>query len=785
QPRWYSHEQIEKVRRGDVSEYQSNGVWLELAEHFDEALQIEFGFGQQPTFPDRQRATGKFEQHIEDGRLPIISTRYRHGPLVWNQTVFCRLLEAEQVISGREVLLTEVCWSVRNDSDRPQQAKLWAQLGGPHCALGYKVRLAERSSRPLRPLRFEPPYVLDDRGLARLAAMVEDGGQVRLEAHLPGELCSRELSAAGLETDLLSFQIELPAGGSARCRLVIPFFAEYRPILAEALETDFDAAYGSVREYWGRQLAIAGRIRTPERLVDDVFDATLPQALIATGRRARHGHWILKTSPNNYEGLWSGHAAVAAWSLDARGHHQMARRVYETFLRNQGPAPAEMLAVGSHRAGGEGFSDHPGFLGNIEKFMAVLWMFYHGWVMWGIGQHYRFTGDEAWLRRHADRLVLACDWIIQQRQRTMRTDAAGRPVRHWGLLPAGNAFDWGSGNFFWSDAHNWRGFREICEVLAMIGDRRAEQLSAQCEQYRQDIIRAVMGCRDEARPVPLDDGRSIPFVPMDAQRLDYMQPDWTYVACGPLHLAWAGVIGADHELIEQTLAFLEAGRPVGRAEPSGKARAGWTISSHGLAAEADQDFRQAMCPESGRAYFWRHKMTYEPGWPVQSFIFQDRDQTSQFLEHLYSLIGEGGMHVPLRSPVESRDGAPWTQPGAALLMWLIRRMLVDEQGDQLLLGGYIPRAWLGDGQTVGFEDLPTHFGRMSLSIESRLSVGAIVATIWPPTRRPPELIRLRLRHPDGARPRQVLVNGQRHSRLEADQILIEPTRRRIDVYAGY
>jgi hypothetical protein len=556
-------------------------------------------------------------------------------------------------------------------------------------------------------------------------------------------------------------------------------------VLTEALETPFEQADGDTRSYWNSQFANAGKIRTPEPLVDDVFDAMLQHALIATGKRAKHGHWILKTSPNNYEGLWAAHATIAAWSMDARGHHDWARRVHETFLLNQGPVPRDMLAVGDHQAGGEGFSDHPGFLGNIDKFMAVLWMFYHGWAMWGIGQHYRFTGDRDWIKRYVDQLVLACEWIVDQRQRTMRNDDSGEPVRHFGLLPAGNAFDWGSGNFFWSDAHNWRGFREVCDVLALIGDPRAEALSAQCEEYRRDLIRSVERSRDAAPPVPLDDGSTIPFVPMDAQRLDYNQPDWTYVACGPLHLAWAGVVPADHELIDQTLAFLGAGRPVGPPDPNSGHRPGWTISSHGIGVPADEEFRPAMCPDTGRALFWRHKMCYEPGWVVQSFVYQDRDQIGDFLEHLYSLIGPGGMHVPVRSPVESRDGVPWTQCGDALLLWLIRRMLVDERGGELLLARYIPRAWLADGQKVEFEELPTHFGRTSVLIESNVASGSISATIHPPTRQTPKLIRLRLRHPEGLMPREVRVNGQPHDRTQRDEILIEPGIELLKVSVDY
>jgi hypothetical protein len=153
-------------------------------------------------------------------------------------------------------------------------------------------------------------------------------------------------------------------------------------------------------------------------------------------------------------------------------------------------------------------------------------------------------------------------------------------------------------------------------------------------------------------------------------------------------------------------------------------------------------------------------MTYEPGWIPQAFTFLRRDDLPALFEHLYSLISNGGQHVEIRSPIEQRDGVPWCQPGQANLLWLIRDMLVREDGGTLTLAGACPREWLAPGRRIAIADLPTHFGAVSFEVKSSRDGRAITATFKAKLREQPERVRLRLRRPDGALPKAVAINGQ-------------------------
>jgi len=754
--------------------------WDRMGDELD-ALQLEFSFGAEYHVPDRMDNTsGEVQQELLEGRLPVVISRLKHDGLEWTCTAFAHDAGDPDLAVEEQDLLTEVQWTAHNPSRRARPAQLSCHLTCPHAVIGYKVAMEERAQPYLRALRWDSPLMLDDRRGARLAAAA-GAGEVAFLRRLPDEAAA---SALGLGQDVLQFRARLPAGGSATFRLVVPYFATDPQALRQALRTRFEVALGRVQKQWGRALD-ATRLETPERVVNDTADACLYHAMMATGRRPSTANTILKCAPNNYEGVWSAHSAIAAFSMDLRGQHALSREVFETFLANQGPLPDHVLKLfgDSQVAASEGFSPHPGFLGNIEGYMAIIWSFYHGWIMWALGQHARLTNDWKWLKQHANQLSLACEWIEAQRKRTRLREAKGEKVLSYGLLPASNAFDWGFGHMFWSDAHTYRGLAEIAACLKRLRHPRAAAFLAQAEDYRQDIIAAVARSRDASPRVPLDDGRTIPFVPMSVEMRDYFLPDWTYISCGPLNLVWAGVIPPHHELTEQVLAFLHAGRPLGEWQERQEGFVGrqWYPKYQGwdwgARTPADEDFLEATRPAEGRCYLWRHKMTYEPGWIPQAFTFLRRDDVPALLEHFYSLISNGGQHVDLRTPIEQRDGVPWTQPGDANLLWLMRDMLVREEGETLVLAGSCPRRWLADGQTVGVTKLPTHFGPVTYRLEAKKS--KVTGAFRFDLHSRPKAIRLRLRRPDGALPKRVLVNGK-PAATEGEWLSLPPTARRLE-----
>ena len=114
--------------------------------------------------------------------------------------------------------------------------------------------------------------------------------------------------------------------------------------------------------------------------------------------------------------------------------------------------------------------------------------------------------------------------------------------------------------------------------------------------------------------------------------------------------------------------------------------------------------------------------------------------------------------------------------------WL-RYLFVREEGDELLLGQGIPRAWLRPGKRIGVENACTHFGKMSLMYEAD-EVG-ITATLQGPERNPPSRIKLRFRMPVGKGVSALTVNGKEWSDYDGKWVHLPGDIREATVRADF
>jgi hypothetical protein len=100
-------------------------------------------------------------------------------------------------------------------------------------------------------------------------------------------------------------------------------------------------------------------------------------------------------------------------------------------------------------------------------------------------------------------------------------------------------------------------------------------------------------------------------------------------------------------------------------------------------------------------------------------------------------------------------------------------MLVREEGNRLVLAQAAPQHWLADGKQVTVLDAPTHFGKVSYTIDSHADQGRIAVKLDPPGRMPPEAIVLHLRHPERAKMKGVSVDEKPTDRFGDGTVVLE------------
>lgn len=736
-------------------------------------LHLSFAYGDEVKFLDFPGRGGReIKKGLEDGRLPIPHIETRDGDLAWQEVVYAHLLGRAMEDGMRpqadDLLVTHVLFTVRNEGRAPRTARLWMHFGdGSHVRFGYKVNVGDAPG-PALAHTFEPPFGMLG-GKVRYVLAPPSAG--RLVFHK--ETRPRQLNVA--LASVIEWQVDLAAGASAQLEMRLPYAAAEERVAERILRIDGDKALAETRAFWRSLVGVGDRIRTPDAFINDYAAATAAQMAGQIAYRHTTGVWMLKTGPNHYEVYWPCSGARALPTFDLRGLSQYSRPAVESFLDVQsddmGTLLKEFRAGRGDRVAGEGFEKHPGFMGNFPGWTPNVLILSHAMGLWALASHYRITRDDEWLgsgkKPPLDGMLLALDWIAVQRRRTKREEE-GRKVPHWGLLPPSAAHDWLSGSVIFNDAFCIFAMIEATRMLREIKHPRAEEMAAELADYRKCLKDRYVEARDRAARLPLADGTSVPFVPRDVTELDWKTIDWTYAGFGPLRAGAWGALDPNDELVDETLAFLEAGLPEGEINAAINTQVG----------KDSVDFAnwKEVFFEGPRRYFWRHYVEYEIMWPIGYDLFLQRDDLDRFFEWFFNVFSVV-IHEDYRIGAESQNGAPGCSPGDGERWRAIRDMFVNERGgydgsqQSLWLLQAIPRSWMKPGERIGVSKVGTHFGgKASVALEvSRDGKSASADVELDLAVRPAE-IRMRLRSPDGRPLRSATIDGAPTEVLEGDTI---------------
>jgi hypothetical protein len=754
----------------------SPGIAREVAALGDNALHVSVGYGNPMEFSNRAGLTTSYVQkELLDGRLPMPHVRSKDGDLFWEEDVYAHLLgrDFDEGMSSAEsdVLVIHAKFTVRNTAAEHKAGHLWLHFGDTsQIQLGYKAGESDQLGWAI-PHRYERPFgLVADRvryviPTPRQGKLIWHDNAVQVGAGQP----------AGIEK-LIEWQVPLTPGEQASIELILPYQAIDRSLAKKLIDLDSESLSAKAASFWTGIIDRQGKILTPDSFVNDYLAAVVGQMAQQLAFRRKERVWMYKTSPNHYEMYWPCNGAKGLPTFDLRGLSRYSRPVLSSFIATQSSDVGNLTRAHSGKEGtvsGEGFAPVPGFLGNFGDWTANTLLLSHGLEMWALASHYRITRDDQWLRsgqRTPLQAILdACDWLAAQRRRTMREEA-GRKVPHWGLLPAASAHDWLTGNTIFNDAFCIFGMIESVRLLREINHPRTGEIALELKDYRKCLRDRYREATDRARRVPIPGGTDLPYVPRDVYELDWAKIDWTYTGYGPLRAGAWGALDPYDELVNQSLAFLEAGMPRGEGVYFNIAKNGFGQPT------ADRNFLDVSDPGADRHFLWRHYVEYETMWPIGFDLFLQRDDLPRFFEWFFNNLA-AVIHGDYRVGVESLDGVPSCAPGEAERWRAVRNMFVNERGgydgsqQSLWLLQAIPRSWLQPGSQLGVTQMGTHFGG-HIDLEARVpSDGrSLKVTAKLNLRVAPTEIRMRLRSGDGRRLRSARVNGKVTPALEKDTI---------------
>lgn len=509
----------------------------------------------------------------------------------------------------------------------------------------------------------------------------------------------------------------LKPGGTA----VLEFRIPHRPIpVARARKLaaqNFDRRLEECRRFWKNKLKTAASVRLPEPRVDEMVRAGLLHLdLIAYGREPCG---TVTPTIGKYAAIGSESAPIIQF-MDSMGWHGLAERSLQYFLDKQ---------------------HTDGLIQNFGGYMLET-----GAALWSMGEHYRYTRNDRWVRRITPKLLLSCDYLIRWRNRNKRPDLHGKG---YGLLEGKCADPEDPFHAFMLNGYAYLGLQRAAEMLKRLDPRQSAQLAREAAALKHDIRVTFFEAMARSPVVPLGNGAWCPSA-----------PPWVE-ATGPLNLfvdrglcyTHGTFTGRDSMLGPLWLVYQEILDPREKFTD-------WLIQYH---CDLMHDRNVAL----SQPYYSRHDWVHLQRGEIKSFLkcyynafaaLADR-QTYSFWEHFF--------HA---SPHKTHEEA-WFLMQTRWMLWL-------EENETLSLLRGIPRAWLADGQTIRLNKVASYFGPLSLTVESQLDRNRIVARVECGGNRKPKTVLVRLPHHEGRK--AIKVEGGVYD-AEHETVCITPFRGKADL----
>ncbi len=525
----------------------------------------------------------------------------------------------------------------------------------------------------------------------------------------------------------------LAPGAQIQITIAVPYLVPTENEAHDLASLNFEHEKERIAAFWRRREGASATLITPEPNLNAFYKAHAMHLLVNCEREPG-SHWRFARVGSFHYGVYGNEACMMVEDLDRRGYHQEAQECLDTWIHYQStePLPGD-------------FSSKEGILYGAGGYEAGGYNQHHGWILWCIVEHYRFTRDRTWLQKVAPALLLASDWIIRERRRTLnRTDIAR------GLLPAGSLEDIGD---WWpwlsTNCYTWRGLDAAGWALEQLHHPQAKRIRAEAHAYKRAILASFRRAMERSPVVRLRDGTAVPHIPSQPYRRGRSFGWICETLEGAIHLLIAGVL------------------------PPTAPEAEWILKDYEDNLFLSQQYGYTL-PDFERFWFGRGGMSMQACLLLDAEPYLARDDVKNALRAIFNAIAVGYFpDVQMLTEHALPEMGDWrgdhykTSDEANACGWL-RFLFVRESGEDLLIGQAIPTSWLQPGQTCGMLHTATYFGEVSVTYES--NARGVLCHLQGPRRNPPQRIRVRFRTSRTNGPRSVFVNGAPWPHVQGDWV---------------
>ncbi len=421
-----------------------------------------------------------------------------------------------------------------------------------------------------------------------------------------------------------------------------------------------------------------------------------------------------------------------------------------------------------HFSDGKGCLTHAEGLPGVGGHMDGVHAMGPGAIMFTLLEHFRLTGDLDWLKASAPRMKANAEWILRQRRLLAGLVPGGERLWSRGLQPAHVVTPDSERmhmQYYETEAYDWLAVQRLADVLALIDPAESGRLEREAAAYRNDLLAAIDRSILLTPVVPVRDGTYRSFIPFAPYVRGFASGAWGWRRC-------QGHVGAIYwDTVQSADPLISPAGLISPRDP--RVQGHLDVLEDRLLLENSKVNERTRGFDPRRDWFSHAGWQYQCGLERHANIHLQADDVPNFLRSFFNQYAVDIMPGEYTFREHTTGGPPDKIYEESCWLERFRNMLVMEDEDSLWLARATPRAWLDQGRRIVVRRAPSHFGMVGYEILSDVAAGKITATVDLPSRSPPRMVLLRLRHPRAARIRAVEVDGAPWTDVDGERELIQ------------